>query len=82
MFRHVIEAKYLEEYRVWIKFNNGKSGEIDLSHEIWGEIFEPLKKKNYFKSFKVENDTLSWKNGADFAPEFLYELLKQQTKTK
>jgi len=82
MFMHVTDAKYIKDYRVWIKFNDGKFGEIDLAKDVWGEIFEPLKDINYFKEFKIENDTLSWKNGADFAPEFLHELLiKQNNKT-
>jgi len=80
-FLHVIDAKYIQDYRVWLKFNNGKFGEIDLAEEIsWGEVFEPLKNVNYFKNFKIENDTLSWENGADLAPESLYELLQQQNK--
>jgi hypothetical protein len=81
MFERVVEAKYTKDYRVWLKFNNGKSGEVDLSDKIsWGEIFEPLKNKNYFKKFKVERSTIAWKNGADLAPESLYELLTQQNK--
>ncbi|MES2677194.1 MAG: DUF2442 domain-containing protein [Pseudomonadota bacterium] len=78
MFKHVIDAKYIKDYRVWIEFNDGKNGEVDLSGKIWGEIFQPLKDKNYFKNFKIENDTLSWENGADLAPESLYELLTNQ----
>lgn len=80
MLERVVAAKYIKDYRVWLKFNNGRSGEIDLACEIWGEVFEPLKDLNYFKNFKVERSTISWKNGADLAPEFLYEMLDQQTK--
>ena len=77
MFRHVISAKHIENYRVWLEFDDGISGEIDLAHKVsWGEIFKPLQDVNYFKNFKIENDTLSWENGADIAPESLYELLK------
>lgn len=81
MFRHVVDAKHIENYRVWLEFDDGKSGEIDLARKVsWGEIFEPLQDINYFKNFKIENDTLSWENGADLAPESLYELLTQQNK--
>ncbi len=80
MFKHVVNAKHIKDYLVWLEFNDKKSGNVDLSHKIWGEIFEPLKDINYFKNFKIENDTLSWENGADFAPESLYELLEQQNK--
>lgn len=73
MFLHVVKAKYLDDYRIWLAFNNGAEGEIDLSSELYGEIFEPLKDINFFKSFSLQGHTLSWSNGADFAPEFLYE---------
>ncbi len=73
MFIHVTKAKYLTDYKVWLSFNDGTEGEIDLTSELYGEIFEPLKNKKKFKSFKVEGHTLSWSNGADFAPEFLRE---------
>lgn len=73
MFVHVTNAKYCGDYRVWLSFNDGKEGEIDLVHELYGQVFEPLKDKEFFKSFKLEGHTLSWDNGADFAPEFLHE---------
>ena len=73
MFIHVQDAKYVKDYKVWLSFNDGAQGEIDLSAELYGEIFEPLKDIQFFKSFKIEGHTLSWMNGADFAPEFLRE---------
>ena len=43
MFLHVTTATYLEGYKVRLSFNDGAEGEIDLSSELYGEIFEPLK---------------------------------------
>ena len=82
MFLHVKQAKYLDEYRVWLSFNDGAQGEIDLSSELYGEIFEPLKDISFFKSFALEGHTLSWVNGADFAPEFLREHIVQEADIK
>jgi len=73
MFLHVEQAHYLNDYRIWLAFNDGTAGEIDLAAELYGEIFEPLKDIEFFKSFQIEGHTLSWQNGADFAPEFLRE---------
>jgi len=73
MFVHVEHAKYIDEYKVWLSFNDGAEGEVDLSSELYGEIFEPLKNISFFKSFTLEGHTLSWSNGADFASEFLRE---------
>ena len=73
MFLHVKEAKYLRDYVIWVKFNDGIEGEVDLEGELTGEIFEPLKNKRLFQSFKVDPvlETIVWENGADLAPEFL-----------
>ena len=78
MFTHVTQAKYIDDYRGWLSFNDGAEGEIDLSSELSGEIFEPLKDPSFFKSFRLEGHTLSWSNGADFAPEFLREHLQPE----
>ena len=78
MILHVEEAKYLGDHRVWLRFNDGSSGEINLSDELDGPIFEPLKNEDYFRQFIVRYNTLSWQNGADFAPEFLRDTLAQQ----
>jgi hypothetical protein len=71
------EAEYRGDYRVWLKFADGIEGEIDLESELWGQIFEPLKQKSLFAevSLDKELDTIVWPNGADFAPEFLYQKL-------
>ena len=71
MFIHVEDAKYIRDYTVWLSFNDGSQGEIDLSTELYGEIFQPMKNIDFFKSFTLEGHTLFWENGADFAPEFL-----------
>ena len=71
----VLEARYLRDYVLWLRFRDGTSGEIDLAPELWGEVFEPLKDLDVFRSFTVHPDfcTLVWPNGADFAPEFLHD---------
>ena len=73
MFLHVTNAKYIGNYQVWLVFNDGVEGKVDLGPELHGEVFELLKDKEFFRSFSLEGHTLSWSNGADFAPEFLRE---------
>lgn len=72
MLVHVLEARYRGGHRVWLRFDDGADGEVDLSMELDGEVFEPLKDPDYFAGFAVDQ-TLVWPNGADFAPEFLRE---------
>ena len=52
-------------------------GEVDLESELWGEVFQPLKDKARFAELLLDKEleTIVWPNGADFAPEFLYQKL-------
>jgi len=71
---HVISVEYLDNYQLKLTFNNGIQGIVDLEQELYGEIFEPLKDKNLFQKVFVSSRTIEWLNGADFAPEFLFEI--------
>ena len=78
MVAHIVEARCVSAYTVWVRFDDGAEGEIDLSAELHGEVFQPLRNVDYFRAFSVhpELKTLVWPNGADFAPEFLRSTLK------
>ncbi len=81
MFLHTTAVKALPGYRLELAFNKGITGEICLLDELWGEVFEPLKDEVQFATAHQNNDlgTVSWANGADFAPELLFNLLQSQT---
>ncbi len=74
--RCVVDATYLDGYRLSVRFDDGSAKIVDLSPHLDGPNCEPLRDLTYFKSFKVDHDvdTIVWENGADFAPEFLYEI--------
>jgi len=74
MFLEVSSAKYLGDYKISLLFNNSESKTVDLSDKLIGKVFEPLKDKVYFQSFVIKFNTIEWSNGADFAPEYLYEM--------
>ncbi|RME43454.1 MAG: DUF2442 domain-containing protein [Caldilineae bacterium] len=76
MFLRVTGVTWLEGYRLRLLFNDGVTKEVDLRDELYGEIFEPLKAIEFFRQVAVnpETNTIQWPNGADFAPEFLYEI--------
>ena len=78
MILHVVDVKYVRDYIIWVRFNDGIDGEVDLSAELEGEVFGSLKDKDLFKTVKVDPllQTIVWDNGADLAPEFLYDNLK------
>ena len=74
MFLHIKDARYIGEYKVELTFNNGRKGVADLSCALNGPIFEPLKDKTIFSQMRVneELETITWPNGADLAPEYIY----------
>lgn len=80
MFLHVTKAKYIGGYGLHLSFNNGESGEVDLEDELYGEMFAPLRNLDVFKDFRVDEeiDTVVWRNGADFSPDFFYEKMQSQ----
>jgi hypothetical protein len=77
MILHVVEAKYERDYVVYLKFNDGAEGYVDLSGELYGEMFAPLKDEGMFATLKVDPElgTIVWANGADLSPEFLHDHL-------
>ena len=75
MFLHVLEGRYVRDYVVWLRFSDGAAGEVDLSTELDGPIFGVLRNLAEFNRFSIAYHTLTWPNGADFAPEFLRERL-------
>ena len=71
----VLEARYVSGFTIWLRFRDGRTGEVDLAPALNGPVFEPLKDVNYFRRFSVhpEFETLVWPNGADIAPEYLHD---------
>ena len=78
MLPTLTQTEHRGGHSVWLCFSDGTEGEVDLRDELWGEMFEPLKDPARFAEVSVHPDleTLVWPNGADFAPEFLYGLLR------
>ena len=77
MLLEVSSAKYIKDYQIHLKFNDGYETTVDLEEILLNEkrrIFRPLLDKEYFKNFSICFNTICWGNEADFAPEFLYEL--------
>ena len=53
MLPRITDARYIAEHTIWLCFADGVEGEVDLSRELEGEVFEPLKDEEYFKSFRL-----------------------------
>lgn len=74
MLLDVVEAKALEPYRLWLKFENGEEGTVDVAGLVPFEgVFERLRDPKVFSAVSIELGTVCWPTGADLDPEVLYE---------
>ena len=69
----VIRATYRGDYRIELVFHDGVQATVDFSQWLDGPVFEPLRDHEYFRRFFIDGGTVAWPNGADIAPETLYE---------
>ena len=68
-----IEVKALENYDLYIKFEDGKEKIYNVKHLLETILFySKLKDKEYFKNVKIDGNTVTWEQGEDIAPENLY----------
>ena len=73
--RHI---EYKSEYRYLVEFDDGVNAIIDFSDYLWrGPVFAVLRDMKFFRSARIEGGTIAWPNGADIAPETLYEKCEQ-----
>ncbi len=73
----VTDIQVKPDYKLLVTFEDGTSGIEDLQHDLWGEVFEPLKDPAYFAQATIDNGVICWPNGADLAPDALYERIKK-----
>lgn len=70
----------LPSYRLAITFNDGRQGVTDLSAVRTCKncgVYEPLKNPKFFSQAQLELGAITWPNGADLDPSWLYEQLEQ-----
>ncbi len=72
----LIEATARDVARLFVRFDDGTCGEVDLSDRLFGPMFEPLKDPKLFAQVAVdEYGAPAWPNGADLAPDAIYRQL-------
>jgi hypothetical protein len=57
---------------LFINFDNGESGALDMKPFLNIGVFQKLKKLSSFKRVRVSFDTIEWESGVDLDPEFVY----------
>ena len=76
MIIHVTHVKVVRPYLPDLTFDNGIRKRVNLRHELYGEILQPLRDLAYFAWAYLDPDsrTVTWPNGADLAPDFLFQM--------
>jgi hypothetical protein len=71
----VVGVAVIGDYRLRLLVDDGTAGDVDFSSMDWKGVFEPLRDPTYFASVKLDSEaaTIVWPNGADLAPETLYQ---------
>ncbi len=73
---YITDVAHEGGYRLLLTFEDGSRRRVDLSPHLDGEMFEPLREIDMFRTARlnVDIDTVVWDNGADMSPDFLYEV--------
>lgn len=79
---HVSSVEPLDNHRLYLTFDDGTAGEVDLSGWQWRGVFEPLEDPSYFQRVRLDEElgTIVWPNGADIAPETLHAWVARGSK--
>ena len=76
----IIACKPKPNYHVWICFDDGLEGEIDLSDLVGRGVFEAWNSVDFFNQVQIDpkTDTLTWGEEIDLDPYVLREKLSKR----
>ena len=75
MLKDIVEASVVDEYRVYLRFEDGVEGEVDLAEMIeFTGVFARIRDKSEFAKLRIDpqTGTIVWPSGADLDPDVLY----------
>ena len=69
--------------RLRVRFVDGTAGEVEMQGflqgpEVVGTVFEPLRDPGFFAQAAVVSGAVKWPNGADLAPDAMYDAIRVQ----
>lgn len=79
----ITDVKAMEGYRLEVVFADGRVAVVTLVDRLFGPVFEPLRDTGLFAQVFVDQfGVVSWPNGADLAPDALYQLALAGAETR
>ncbi len=72
--RKITAVEALDNHTLFVRFDDGVSGRVSIAASLFGPVFEPLQDPHFFRQVSVDEfGAVCWPNGADLAPDALYE---------
>lgn len=77
----IIKCKPCDNYNIWIEFDDGLQGKVDLSKLVGKGVFSAWNSLEFFNSVHVDKrtDTVAWGDDIDLDPYVLREQLRKTT---
>jgi hypothetical protein len=74
----VVSVKPMPDWKLEVAFSDGTRGVLSIKDRLFGPVFEPLKDPVFFEQVQIDEfGAVCWPNGADLAPDALYEKIKE-----
>lgn len=75
--QRVVSVLPLEDYQLEVCFDDGLRGVVSLKDRLFGPVFEPLRNSDFFCTVTLDEfGAVCWPNGADLAPDALYQRIR------
>ncbi|MFO8034134.1 MAG: DUF2442 domain-containing protein [Candidatus Bipolaricaulota bacterium] len=69
----LMDVRALEGCRLWLHYEDGVEGVVDLSHLAGRGIFRAWKQAEFFKAVRIaEHGALAWSEEIELCPDALY----------
>lgn len=75
----VVEVRPLSDYRLFVRFVDGTSGEVDAAPMLLGPkpgVFERLRDPSEFARVFIDNGVVAWPGELDLAPDAMYDSIR------
>lgn len=71
--KKAIEVRPLAGYRIWLKYADGITGEVDLGHLVGRGVFKVWANREVFEGVHVDpGGAVAWSADIDLCPDALY----------
>jgi len=77
----ILTVKALEKYKIYLQYENGTEGVVDLGYLAHKGVFEAWEQDNLFSKVYIDTETfaVAWNETLELCPDNLYLRLTKQT---